>query len=252
MIAHRYHRLSKPNSIDFLFDLKLYPWISGLAIAAFLVLFQPFQIRQTSTDTLTLSLLNMVVIHSLLFYLFASLGTKVRFLPKNNVHQLLLFVFIVAIFSKTSHVLLGLSSFKLEKTLEWMYASFLVLPIPHLIKIWGFKIPLFFQRFTPPAFRGIPLEQIGFLKAMENYVEIWYEEGNEVHHQMIRSTLKSVLRELEPDFLKCHRSFLVNQIKIHQISVNARGGQLILILGDREFEIPVSGKKHRELRHLMK
>lgn len=129
-----------------------------------------------------------------------------------------------------------------------MYASFLVIPIPHLIKIWGFNISLFTQPPEVLSFHGVVIDRIGFLKAMENYVEIWYEEKGQIQHQLVRTTMNSGEQTLSPEFMRCHRSYLVNRKNIRSISANSRGGTLVLSLGTQTFEIPISGKKLDEFR----
>ncbi len=87
---------------------------------------------------------------------------------------------------------------------------------------------------------GIPVVQIKFVEALQNYVKIGYinDDGQSVN-KTERATLKYVLTETEGSaIVKCHRSFLVNRKAIKSTSGNAQG--LLLQLSDCDTVIPVS------------
>lgn len=86
----------------------------------------------------------------------------------------------------------------------------------------------------------IPVSQIKFVEALQNYVQIGYFnfEGKFIK-QTKRATLKQILNETqESSIVKCHRSFLVNRKAIISASGNAQG--LLLQLSDCDTIIPVS------------
>jgi DNA-binding LytR/AlgR family response regulator len=88
--------------------------------------------------------------------------------------------------------------------------------------------------------------------AIENYVEIYYLEG-ELRKKMVRNTLKNI-REVLSNFnyiQQCHRSYLVNLEKITEFNGNAQG--LSLNFGnDVELQIPVSRKFVPEIKKALK
>lgn len=87
---------------------------------------------------------------------------------------------------------------------------------------------------------NVQLPQIRYVEALQNYVKIGHlnAEGTLVELTE-RATLKSVLERLEgSSMVRCHRSFLVNEANIVDVSGNAQG--LLLTLADCEKLIPVS------------
>lgn len=64
-----------------------------------------------------------------------------------------------------------------------------------------------------------------FISAADNYVEVYYMENGTPGKILIRNSLKNMTAALErePDFFRCHRSFLVNLRNIQKVEGNARG-----------------------------
>lgn len=87
---------------------------------------------------------------------------------------------------------------------------------------------------------GISSEQIKYIEAMQNYINIVYVNVyGELKQKMERATLKSIVDEnTAPFILRCHRSFLVNQQAIDAVSGNAQG--LLLTLNGCDKMVPVS------------
>lgn len=86
----------------------------------------------------------------------------------------------------------------------------------------------------------IPVSQIRYVEALQNYVKIGYlNSENQLQEQTERATLKNISDQVQnSSILKCHRSYLVNQNTIISSSGNAQG--LLLSLSDCDKEIPVS------------
>ena len=75
------------------------------------------------------------------------------------------------------------------------------------------------------------------IKSSDNYIDIYYKNGDIVKKQMIRSTLKKT-EELVKKYnfiFRCHRSFIVNINYINEIQGNSQGYQLFL----EKIEFPV-------------
>ena len=86
----------------------------------------------------------------------------------------------------------------------------------------------------------IPVKQIKYIGALQNYVTIGFinREG-QLQKQTERATLKSILATTkESSILRTHRSFLVNQQAIINTVGNSQG--LLLTLSDCDKKIPVS------------
>ncbi|MBT8185081.1 MAG: LytTR family transcriptional regulator [Eudoraea sp.] len=100
---------------------------------------------------------------------------------------------------------------------------------------------------TPSIF-DIPMHQIRYIEAMQNYSRIGFINARgELDIRTERITLKQILEEMsETSIVKCHRSFLVNKEAIIATSGNAQG--LLLQLADCDKEVPVS----RSLVHVFR
>jgi hypothetical protein len=86
----------------------------------------------------------------------------------------------------------------------------------------------------------IPVRQIKYVEALQNYVLVGYVDSNGQFKKMTeRATLKNILDDLSGGaIVMSHRSFLVNKDAIISTSGNAQG--LILQLTDCDRTIPVS------------
>ncbi|MDT0554951.1 LytTR family DNA-binding domain-containing protein [Patiriisocius hiemis] len=88
------------------------------------------------------------------------------------------------------------------------------------------------------TYEGLRLEfkELIAVKADDNYVEVFFEQGAVLKKQLIRNKLSVVAHEL-PELLKTHRSYLVNPIHFRQW--NNQNGKLSMYLS-HEIEVPVS------------
>jgi hypothetical protein len=92
-----------------------------------------------------------------------------------------------------------------------------------------------------------------YIKALENYVELFYMDKNgRIAHRLIRSTMKKVEAALKPhrEFLRCHRSYIVNTDKIE--SLHGSDGKRSLQMQRVEQIIPVSRGSLRRVKELMR
>lgn len=89
-------------------------------------------------------------------------------------------------------------------------------------------------------------ENILFMRSAGNYVEIHYLANDLVEKALVRNTLKNILLQIEPypNFLHCHRSFIVNTHFIDK--QNGNGNRHKLIIQGYPKPIPVS------LQHYLK
>ncbi len=63
-----------------------------------------------------------------------------------------------------------------------------------------------------------------FIKSEDNYCNVYYRANNETKTKLLRITLKNIEKQLVafPNFIRSHRSFVVNKKQISKISGNAR------------------------------
>ncbi len=89
---------------------------------------------------------------------------------------------------------------------------------------------------------NLKLEQsdIVFINSADNYVAIQYWEGDRLKSKLLRNTLTNLEVQLKayPNFIRCHRSYIVNRQHIEKLNKSPQKYSLSL-LGYEE-EIPVS------------
>jgi len=83
-------------------------------------------------------------------------------------------------------------------------------------------------------------DDVQYLAAADNYVQVFYLENGELKNRMLRTTLKKMEDALSdyPQFFRCHRTYLVNLNKVQQVSGNAQGYRLQL--ASQAETVPVS------------
>lgn len=82
--------------------------------------------------------------------------------------------------------------------------------------------------------------QIAYLSAADNYVQVFFIENEALKSRMLRATLKKMEDALTtcPQFFRCHRTYIVNLEKVEKVSGNAQGYRLHL--AGVEATVPVS------------
>ena len=86
----------------------------------------------------------------------------------------------------------------------------------------------------------VPSENLYYMEASGNYVDVYYDDNNSIRHKLLRATIKQIEEQLigHPKFVRCHRAYIVNTNRIIHISGNAQGYKLILQGNTKE--VPVS------------
>ncbi len=86
----------------------------------------------------------------------------------------------------------------------------------------------------------IPADNILYAEVLRNYVSIYYKEENIVKQKSLRTTLQQITEVLEPypQFVRCHRAFIVNLTNIADVRGNSHGYQLTL--NNIDVKVPVS------------
>ena len=90
-----------------------------------------------------------------------------------------------------------------------------------------------------------------YIEAVGNYVKVCQLQGNELHANMLRATMKQMEDELQayPMIVRCHRAFMVNLGQVEQISSNSRAMQLVML--HCHDAIPVSRSNVNKLKELL-
>lgn len=71
----------------------------------------------------------------------------------------------------------------------------------------------------------ISLKNLALIKSANNYIEVFWKEGNETHKKLIRNTLTKIENQLKnyPNFIRCHRTSLINKLFIEKKISDAHG-----------------------------
>lgn len=97
----------------------------------------------------------------------------------------------------------------------------------------------------------IQLGNLLFLKSVDNYVEVYWDDGQGTQKELLRSSLKRIEDNLKSysAIFRCHRTYLVNMKNIDRVMGNSQGYKLIIKgIGD---SIPVSRSYTKTLRQLI-
>jgi DNA-binding LytR/AlgR family response regulator len=93
----------------------------------------------------------------------------------------------------------------------------------------------------------IRLQDLILIKSIDNYVEIYLADKDQVKMVMLRSSLTRIEQDVKDHLFlfKCHRAFLVNVNNISKVTGNSQGYQLVF--NGIEFSVPVSRKTSKDL-----
>jgi hypothetical protein len=96
----------------------------------------------------------------------------------------------------------------------------------------------------------IDWRQIFYIKSANNYIEVKYAslEG-EIKNKLMRCTLSKVADQL-PDFLQCHRSYLLHPDKI--VGIKGSQKKAVLLVKNLEEEIPLSKSYYNNIKSKLK
>ncbi|SKC61691.1 LytR/AlgR family response regulator transcription factor [Ohtaekwangia koreensis] len=93
---------------------------------------------------------------------------------------------------------------------------------------------------------SLPLSELLYVEASDNYSTIYWKNGEGVEKKMLRINLKNMESQLDNYFaIRCHRSFIVNINAIDHVTGNANGYKLGI--KDTNFSVPVSRAKGKEV-----
>jgi len=98
---------------------------------------------------------------------------------------------------------------------------------------------------------SIKVSLILVIRAANNYIEVFWKEGNKIKSQLIRSSLHKteVLLKEHKFIFKCHRSFLININYIDKIEGSVQGNKIFF--ENLDFTVPVSKNFAYKLKELI-
>jgi hypothetical protein len=100
------------------------------------------------------------------------------------------------------------------------------------------EVELYSEHKTEKVALGV--KSLVLIKSADNYIEILYNEEDQLKRKLIRNTLKDVEDQLSRynNFIRCHRTYIVNRDHIEKL-VKTIGGYKIRLKSHPE-ELPVS------------
>ncbi|WP_053970784.1 LytTR family DNA-binding domain-containing protein [Mangrovimonas sp. ST2L15] len=94
----------------------------------------------------------------------------------------------------------------------------------------------------------IPLKQLIFLEANNQYVMIYFWKDSTVRKHIIRNRLKNLLAETKHLPIKqCHRSFAVNILQLEHV-IRSNNKEFVLFKGNDELKVPLSKSFSEEMK----
>jgi len=270
-----------PFNEDLRYNAKIILFIS-LGVLAFLLLFQPIDIRTFSSkdifflvaglfvSTFLVLSFNLIILPSLFPKIFVSSSWNIKreiiwniwilltiFASDFLIYTLLFGVIHIGFFDVAKLILLGFLPVSALITINQNR-----LLKAHLKSAQQFNSRLLESKNSKEAIVHIESEYkkdnlsiksnaLLAIKSSDNYIEVYYRSGREIKKQLIRSTLKKVVEVTQQYnfIIQCHRTFIVNTNHIIEIQGNSQGYKLFVEgIG---FPIPVSQKYINEFKKLM-
>jgi hypothetical protein len=244
----------------------------GLFVFLFLLVFRPFGLNSMHAGAITLATFLYGCVCSLVLTgcflgmpaLFPSLFEESGWTVwKEILHTLFCVLAVTGGNILFTHFYFG-EAFSAALVLKFCWNTFSVsiLPITFLVLIRQMRLMRTFSRQAAELDRQLPTfphrpdrpegpRDLLYAEAADNYVKLFYREGNKTSSTIIRSSLKKLEEDLrgQAGVYRCHRAYIVNLDKVVHISGNAQGYKLHL--EGVEQAIPVSRNLNKEVAGLV-
>lgn len=230
------------------------------------IVLQPFDTSQFEAEYKTLLLAGYGFLIFVVFVIYSSLENWVYFrIGKvwyvfHEISSALLYCFIsgTVLYLYNRTVVNNGLDYTLVTYLRFLSVTVICM-IPVFVPPMVYLRQKFGEKIIPPAENSIILigenkneilrmdkEELLFIKAVENYVEICFvDEEEKVSSVTFRQTLSNVCEQL-PFLEKCHRSYLVNTSSMKEIIGNSQGAKISFIVGEKE--IPLSKTYYKQIK----
>ncbi len=97
---------------------------------------------------------------------------------------------------------------------------------------------------------SVDANELLFIRAANNYIEVFWEDRKGTHSQMVRCTLRcaeEACREY-PFVFRCHRAFIVNLHQVRRLEGNSQG--YVIYVGEEQRQVSVSRKYIPQFKEL--
>ncbi|MEQ8313328.1 MAG: LytTR family DNA-binding domain-containing protein [Gammaproteobacteria bacterium] len=254
---------------------------SGIFVSLFLLVFQPYGTADFVSEDKTLFLMGYGGIIVIIFYSIKILAMPlIRFIPSCQnwtiAKQISALVSLIVLTSLAWYAYWGWY-FNAPLTLpgwgRFFLLSFSVTVFPFLAVLAALYIAWLqwqhgteggqenseSQQAIPATLRlqglgegevvHLKANQLLFVRAARNYVEVWYHNAGSVNQVLLRSSLQEIANQLPGNLAqRCHRSYLVNPQRI--AAILSRGRTVFARLDVNSPLIPISRKNHAHFRQL--
>jgi len=96
----------------------------------------------------------------------------------------------------------------------------------------------------------LSLNSLLFITSVDNYIDAFYIDNKIIKHKLLRYSLSGIEQDNPnvTDLFRCHKSYIVNKIKIDSVTGNAAGYKLRL--KDYSDYIPISRKWNKQINDI--
>lgn len=241
-------------------------FILGMFLSFVIIFLEPFDTDQFKSDHKLLLLSAFGVLFFSAFVIHSSIENwwyfkvrKVWLVSHEIISTVLFFLFSGSVIYLYNGLIINQQSYSFASHLHYL-STIVLLMIPVMAPVLIYLRQQFGERMIPIASNSIRLtgenkneilnlekEKLLFIKAFENYVEIYFvDENNQVVSKTFRQTLSNVYRQI-PSLEKCHRSYLVNMMTVKEILGNSQSAKIIFLHGEKE--IPLSKTHYKQLKN---
>lgn len=98
----------------------------------------------------------------------------------------------------------------------------------------------------------IDAKAILYIKAEDNYIQIYYLDNGKKHHYELRNSMKSIEKSMAANkILRCHRSYYVNPIFIKVLRKDPEGFIFADMSVNDGISVPISKKYYEEIASIL-
>jgi hypothetical protein len=245
--------------------------ILGFLVAFIMIFLGPFDTDRFESDHKYLILSGFGFLFSILYFIYARIENlcytcqNQKWVVKYEIASFLSFLFIASIPIHFYNQVFLNNLFKHEfygyeylKHWLWFFGysivpvMFILLPF-YLYFRNKFGVLITSETLNEVAFYGlnneekivIQKESLLYVQASENYVKIFYKQGDGLKHKTIRNTLKAIKKQA-PFLNQCHRSYVVNVTNIKMVNGNSQNASIAF--HDDKLRIPLSKSYYKTIK----
>lgn len=233
----------------------------GVFVFLFLSVFQPFGIESISENKYFYSAVFGIITALTAFVSFVSLPLVNKYLikdvwkVKHEIVFILLNLLVISLINYSYSTTLSNSDNRIYSMLEFVFMTFSIGIIPviayvlvtesflsnkYRVQVGGSEFSStksvvkneLIKILSTSVKESVEVleEELFFIKSEENYCAIWYFKDGQLKSKLLRIALSKVEKQLSnfPQFIRCHRSYLVNGHQVDKVTGNARGYSLHL------------------------